>query len=651
MASFAQQRFWIDERVRFDDSTNEHVVVYNESLIYTLSSDTTLSIYQLRQALSLILVKHPILRTSLFYDQEQLRQKVLPTTSNLYKTEITYITNDDHLKEILYDEETNGTLFNLEQGQVFRCHILCRSHHNDDDDDDLKQNDMIVFNFHHAAIDGSSILIFINDLQQALTTQTLSHNHNEDTTIDYLDYAQYERLDDWSDAQLYWSTLLKTFSHSMDYQDSFLRTGKGYTVTFNLDHDIVMNLNCFILQSKLTLFQVGLAAFFAFLFKMSNSQEVGLCTNIVVINRPYYQLENIMSFFSNTLPFLIKLDPSASFLQLCHQIQQLWLEILPHSHLPYQEIVKLNPQMRSSLLQTLFALETTRDNAERDITLNDGTTLTMGDRSLITGSFSKFGMVCRLIEHCQNETISVSLDASLDMYDQSTISNMGNRLKQIFGQLFSVSSIYQFNILLPHEMKLIQDLNITSIDYGTSGCIHWEFADQVNEHPQKVALVLEDGSLTYAEALYYAQVLSNRLITEYVVQPGEKIGQLIERSFETVIGMMSIWMSGGIYIPLNVHDSAKRMSRNIRQSDVRLILVHHSTYNSCLTQCSLLCVDQMICFDDINQEIANHIDYVNVLPDHMSHIPFTQNPQNTLKMVRIDIARRLLCELIRSLFL
>ena len=627
MASFAQQRLWMDERVRFNTPTTQQIAVYNELLIYTLSSNTTLSVHQLRRALSLIVAKHPILRTALFYDQEQLIQKVLPITTDLYEITVTDVVDDNHLQEILYDEETNRALFNPEQGRVFRCHVL---RHCDSNNDDI-----IVFNFHHLAIDGNSILIFINDLRQALTTQQLPYN--EEDTFDYLDYALYERLDDWLDAQSYWSNVLNTFSNSIDQQNSSLQTGQGYTVTFDLDHDLVIALDRFISQSQLTLFQVGLAAFFAFLFKMSNSRQVDLCTSIVVMNRPEYHLQNVMGFFSNTLPFLLKIDPHASFVQLCHRIQQIWLQILPHSHLPYQEIVKFNQQMTSSLLQTHFLTETTRDNAEPDILLNDGTRLTMKDRSQLNGHSSKFNMVCKLFEDYQNEKITVSLNASLDVYDPSTVSDMANRLKQIFSQLFSVSSIYQFNVLLSHEIRLIRDLNSTSLDQSETGCIHWDFADQVNQHPQKLALVLEQGSMTYSEVLYYAQLMANRLIHEYAVQPGEKIGQLIERSFEMVIGMMSIWMSGCVYVPLNAHDPAKRTSTYIRQSDVHLVLTHHPKDNVSLRQCSLLQADQTICFNEINQEIASHIDSVNIKSEHLSHILFTNDLNETFKAVRIHI--------------
>ena len=297
--------------------------------------------------------------------------------------------------------------------------------------------------------------------------------------------------------------------------------------------------------------------------------------------------------------------------------------------------------MRSALLQTLFVVETTKTTVDRDIEGDDGTILKMLDRTSFTGNTSKFGIVCTLSEYRQNGKISVSLNASLDVYDPSTLSNMANRLKQIFEQIFSVSSLCQFNVLLPQELKLIRDLNNTSLEQSECGCAHWNFANQASQHPQKVALILEYSSVTYAEVLYYSQLMANRLIADYAVQPGDKIGQLIEQSFERIIGMLSIWMNGGVYIPLSVYDSGKQINTCIRQSDARFLLVHRSTHNLSLAQCSIppAHVDQIICFGDINQEITNLIDSVNVTAEHQSHMLFTHDRSDTTKMVRNNINR------------
>ena len=427
MASFAQERLWMDEKVRFNQSGSNQISVYNELLVYQLSTKTTFPIYRLRHALQLIVAKHAILRTVLIYDQDKFTQKILPMSDDRYHFEATYVIDDNHLKQILYNEKTNRALFDLEQGLVFRCHVL-RCSSNNENDNHLKQDDMILFNFHHIAIDGNSISIFIDDLRQAIIQEELLYNDNEN--ISYLDYAQYERLEDWTNAREYWRHVLTNWNSSIPQQDSSFRTGKGYTITFDLDHDLVNNLNCFISQSNLTLFQFGLAAFFTFLFKMSNSEQLDLCIGIAVRNRSHYQFQDIIGFFANTLPFCLKINPYESFAQLYQRVQQTWFNILPHSHLPCQEIIKVNQNTASTLVRTVLQVETSNNNTEQNIELNEGTTFNIIQRNLLPDNVAKFDMTCALYENRQNETISMSLNASLDVYDQSDDRDNGKSFQE-----------------------------------------------------------------------------------------------------------------------------------------------------------------------------------------------------------------------------
>jgi hypothetical protein len=163
------------------------------------------------------------------------------------------------------------------------------------------------------------------------------------------------------------------------------------------------------------------------------------------------------------------------------------------------------------------------NNNEQNIELNGETTFNIIKRHLMTGNIAKFDMTCTLYEHRQNGTISVSLNASLDIYDELMISTMANRLKNIFQQLFSVSAIYEFSLLLPHELEIIRDLNNTYFDSYESSLLS-----------QKMGVELDDQSLTYAELLYYAQVLSLYLLNEHEIVPGEINCQCVERSLSMV---------------------------------------------------------------------------------------------------------------------
>src|ERR1700734_1600467 len=81
-ASSAQARIWLDEQIRFHPD-QPLVAIYNMPFLYRLSSQHTLSITRLLQALKLIIIKHESLCTSLIFDTEknQLMQKVIHLTN------------------------------------------------------------------------------------------------------------------------------------------------------------------------------------------------------------------------------------------------------------------------------------------------------------------------------------------------------------------------------------------------------------------------------------------------------------------------------------------------------------------------------------------------------------------------------------------
>ncbi|CAF4149930.1 unnamed protein product, partial [Adineta steineri] len=155
-ASFAQARIWLDERIRFNPDKPQ-TAIYNMPFAYRLHSGHTLSIKQLRHALHLTVNKHPSLHTSLHFDiqKNQLMQRVITHEDKNYNNnndmfsiiETTYET-DEQLNEILLDEKRSPHLFHLDQGLVFRCHIIyykqISSNHL------LSHKDLLIFNFHHA---------------------------------------------------------------------------------------------------------------------------------------------------------------------------------------------------------------------------------------------------------------------------------------------------------------------------------------------------------------------------------------------------------------------------------------------------------------------------------------------------------------------
>ncbi|CAF4534776.1 unnamed protein product, partial [Didymodactylos carnosus] len=305
--------------------------------------------------------------------------------------------------------------------------------------------------------------------------------------------------------------------------------------------------------------------YYIFLFKLTNGEK-DLCIGIRNVNVNDYNLELKHSFIEmlfNTLPCRFKIDPRHTFSNILLAIKQLCSDILKYSYLPYQDIIQ-SPLL--SFIQVTFQFELS--NIYFDNFLNDR---------------NKFDLSL-LIKSNMKECI---FEYSCNLFDRTTIQTICEKFQLLIKQLFSASlfdcekqSIYELSILLPQEIKLLQSINKTEDDFNYEiKCIHQEFIQQSVQYSQKVAVILDEQSLTYDEVLYYVQQLSLYLMTNYTDIKSDitVIGQCVQRSIEMVIGLLSILTIGCIYLPLNPSDPLKRILTLIDDTKLSIIFLNSAT--------------------------------------------------------------------------
>jgi len=186
-ASYAQARIWLDERIRVDPDKPQEAI-YNMPLRYHLHPGHTLSVTELCHALQLFVTKHQSLRTSLILDAEKnlLMQRIIDLNDDdkqMFAFIESVFDEGEQLNNIMQKEKYNSKLFDLAHGLVFRCHLVYYKQISSNDL--LCDKDVLIFNFHHALFDFSSMDIFLDDLNRAYTTVQLSNDDNN--TLRYLD--------------------------------------------------------------------------------------------------------------------------------------------------------------------------------------------------------------------------------------------------------------------------------------------------------------------------------------------------------------------------------------------------------------------------------------------------------------------------------
>ncbi|CAF3913759.1 unnamed protein product, partial [Adineta steineri] len=624
-ASYAQARIYLDERNSFHPDKPQ-VAIYNMSFQYRLFSQYTLSIKRLLHALQLIVLKHQSLHTSLVFDTEknQVIQRFIDLNTNhsqmLSVIESIYET-DKQLTEIMHNEKRNPQLFNLAQGLVFRCHIIyykkIASNHL------LSDKDILIFNFHHALFDFPSMNIFLHDLNQAYTTGQLLYDNNTD--LRYLDYAVIEQQMSMTGASMFWLDALHDCKLDQPLPLPFdryrlsneHRTGRGTSISFDFGQDLSHRFLLYASSNNIPLEHLVLATYYVFLFKLTNGEK-DLCIAINTNGRYKDELNDIIGMFVKTIPLRCQLDTHLPFHKVAKHVQDTMINSMKYSYFPLQHILNQHPNISNPVfLDTSFEfISTMIKNEEDEIMLGDSRfslvpySINIGENEIM----SQFDFILSFQHDLNLNEFSCTINASLDLFNAETVCIIAQRLQTMLHQLSASmidnqisKPIYELSLTLSNEQYLMQSLNNTQISFSSPlMCIHHEFVYQVMKHPQKLAVELDEQSLTYCELLYYVQVLSLILLNEYYVLPGDVICQCVERSLSMVIGIMAIEMVGGVYCPLSPRDPQHRLHVLTQQTQSRLVLVHHLTKTKFDHDIVSLDIGSILIMNDLNTDMDNN---------------------------------------------
>jgi amino acid adenylation domain-containing protein len=562
--SFAQQRLWFLEQL--DPGNTAYHVPYALRLSGFL--DTT----ALERSLGEIVRRHEVLRTTFVVVKGESEQVIHPAQACLLDVmDLRESLEDDRQAEArrLINEEARRP-FDLEQGPLLRASLLQLN----------DREHILVLAMHHIVFDAWSIGVLVQEvvtLYEAFTSGQPSPL--PELPVQYADFAHWQRS--WLQGETldrhldYWKGQLAdltTLELPTDRPRPPVQSFRGARQSLTMPGSLVSSLYELSRNQGVTLFMTLLAAFQTLLHRYTAQVDISLGTPIA--NRNHREIEGLIGFFINTLVLRTDLSGNPSFVELLRRVREVALNAYAHQDLPFEKLVEeFQPDRnlsRTPFFQVLFTVRK----------LGAGTTLKLSNLEMhgleMESETAKFDLLMLVDESDQG--INFGLEYNTDLFDHSTITHMLGHFQTLLEDIVADSQqrLSELSLLTATErQQMLVGWNETGRQYPQDVCVHQLFEAQVERTPDAVAVVFEEERLTYSELNQRSNQVANYLRARGV-GPEVRVGILMERSLEMVIGLLGIIKAGGAYLPLDLSYPLQRMSFMLTDADVAVLLTQQA---------------------------------------------------------------------------
>ena len=161
--------------------------------------------------------------------------------------------------------------------------------------------------------------------------------------------------------------------------------------------------------------------------------------------------------------------------------------------------------------------------------------------------------------------------------ERAAVERLGQLLRTVIAALVAKEAhLATISPLNPAERRqVLEEWNRTTTGYRTEATVHGLFREEAARSPERVALLWDEGELTYGELDRWSDALAERLIAEGV-ETDQPVALCVDRSPEAVVGALAILKAGGAYLPLDPDHPTERLAFAINDAGVRVLLTRRS---------------------------------------------------------------------------
>ncbi|HLP48848.1 MAG TPA: amino acid adenylation domain-containing protein, partial [Candidatus Kapabacteria bacterium] len=245
----------------------------------------------------------------------------------------------------------------------------------------------------------------------------------------------------------------------------------------------------------------------------------------------------------------------------------------------------------------------------------------------VKGNISRFDMGFHIF-HDESQ-LNILVEYSTQLFKESTIKRFIDYFKRALLEAIQNPGkrISEINIISEEEMrKILYEFNETEAKFPGEKTIHGLFVEQVENAPDRIALVGHAGLVrpvrlvqrTYRQLNEQSGQLAGLLIEKGVL-PDTIVGIMMERSPEMVIGILGILKAGGAYLPLDPEYPQERTDYMLKDSGAKILIINNEKkMDNC--QCSI--VNCQLSMSGSPRSGLQHSSFHAFIAQHSNHLAY-----------------------------
>ena len=565
--SHAQKGVWLVEQSRDTGG------LYNMSSTYQLTG--RLSQEGLQAALDALALRHETLRTTFKEVDGELCQKIHP--AEVYGSSLEWLDVKDFSSpdEVILDRISSEKRqsFDLHQGPLYKIIVFHKA----------EGQYVLFFNIHHIICDGWSLEVFSDELIRLYEGAVgLKPVVIPPLSIQYKDFAHWHnnRLANAisHDSPQYWREVLQDASFRIgfptDYSPGSRPTAGGGQYVFKLEKDQSTHLINLLKQEGCSLYMGSLTLVNLLLYARTGNTDVLVGSPFA--GRLHKGLESQIGLFVNVLLLRTRIHEDQSFQRLLLETKFQVLKASEHQYWPFdrtlEEISAGEEQVRLSSLEVLVQSQDMVGEKEletEDFDIEVFPTEHQTSKVALTFNFKEEG-----------DRILVGIEYDKGLFKQSSIERIGHELSYLVDRVLADSHSDVAHLkkeLVDYyssrfQASMIEKMRSCASERRVHQAVHTIFERNTEAFPDRVAIEEPEGTMTYGALNEHANRLAHRLMG-LGLKPGACVGMTIPSGKSMVSSVLSIFKSGGIYVPLDISFSPKRIKAMLADCDIHYLLV------------------------------------------------------------------------------